>query len=435
MDEEDWMPSDYSPYVYEPSYADFGGYDQILNPDQWDFGSMFGGDSFNVDTYDFGSLFSPEPTDMTGFYQDPFEASGTDLSFSDNLPVELQGTDYSRLLGLGSTGGMDAQNLFGIDDYLGQKTQDTAGLGIEGVNLMELANQGPLAQSRDPSLGFNSMIPDYGQSMPSSSYINEAGQVVGTGSGADVENPYRYLTGPTGDTYIVDVPASKPVGYVDNDLNRVLYGDIALQNGVPMSIAGASTNAPNSQYSPVGSSIPGQPKSPGSGSGAGGASSGGKTATEPKKTPLQQGLANAALVAQLLGLLGKNAKPPEGKGTNRGATPMNWSKAIAQPRQNLAVGGPVRNGNKPTSIGALGLLRGDQPGQADKVPVAASHGEYVVDADVVAALGDGNTEAGAAKLDGMRKEIRQHKRSAPTDKIPPKAKSPLQYMKGMKNGR
>jgi len=31
-------------------------------------------------------------------------------------------------------------------------------------------------------------------------------------------------------------------------------------------------------------------------------------------------------------------------------------------------------------------------------------------------------------LDAMRENIRAHKRSAPDTKIPPKAKSPLQYM-------
>jgi hypothetical protein len=59
--------------------------------------------------------------------------------------------------------------------------------------------------------------------------------------------------------------------------------------------------------------------------------------------------------------------------------------------------------------------------------------EYVIDADTVAALGDGSSKAGAEVLDKMRMAIRKHKRSAPIDKIPPKAKSPLEYIKeGMK---
>lgn len=82
--------------------------------------------------------------------------------------------------------------------------------------------------------------------------------------------------------------------------------------------------------------------------------------------------------------------------------------------------------------GALGLLRGGSPGQMDDVNAALSHGEYVMDADVVAALGDGNTEAGAQRLDEMREAIRRHKRSAPADDIPPPARHPLAYLKGMK---
>jgi len=79
-----------------------------------------------------------------------------------------------------------------------------------------------------------------------------------------------------------------------------------------------------------------------------------------------------------------------------------------------------------------GLLAGGSPGQADDVNASLSHGEYVFDADTVAALGDGNTEAGAAELDRMREAIRRHKRSAPASKIPPPSKGALGYLKGVK---
>lgn len=82
--------------------------------------------------------------------------------------------------------------------------------------------------------------------------------------------------------------------------------------------------------------------------------------------------------------------------------------------------------------GALGLLRAQTSGQDDVIPIAAAGGEYVFDADTVSALGDGNTEAGARKLDQMRKNIRKHKRSASPDKIPPRSKKPEQYLKGNK---
>lgn len=93
---------------------------------------------------------------------------------------------------------------------------------------------------------------------------------------------------------------------------------------------------------------------------------------------------------------------------------------MLQPQQ-LAHGGDVQ-----------GLLAGGSPGQADRVDASLSHGEYVFDADTVAALGDGNTEAGAAELDRMREAIRRHKRSAPASKIPPASKGALAYLKGAK---
>jgi hypothetical protein len=76
-----------------------------------------------------------------------------------------------------------------------------------------------------------------------------------------------------------------------------------------------------------------------------------------------------------------------------------------------------------------GYMDGGTAGQSDKIPAMLSDGEFVMDADTVAALGDGNNAAGASALEQMRQNIRKHKRSAPKDKIPPKAKKPEQYLK------
>jgi hypothetical protein len=83
-------------------------------------------------------------------------------------------------------------------------------------------------------------------------------------------------------------------------------------------------------------------------------------------------------------------------------------------------------------------VNGPGTGQSDDIPTMLADGEYVIDSDTVAALGDGSSKAGAAVLDKFREQIRKHKRSAPIDDIPPKAKSPLAYIKeaqkGKKNG-
>ena len=60
-------------------------------------------------------------------------------------------------------------------------------------------------------------------------------------------------------------------------------------------------------------------------------------------------------------------------------------------------------------------LQGDTDGMADKIPAkigkdqpaALSHGEFVIPADVVSHLGNGNSDAGAKKLYGMMDKIRQ----------------------------
>lgn len=67
-------------------------------------------------------------------------------------------------------------------------------------------------------------------------------------------------------------------------------------------------------------------------------------------------------------------------------------------------------------------------GQDDVVDIQAAPGEYIFDADIVAAIGDGDNDAGARRLDKMRENIRRHKRSAPADKIPPRTKSLDTYM-------
>ena len=79
--------------------------------------------------------------------------------------------------------------------------------------------------------------------------------------------------------------------------------------------------------------------------------------------------------------------------------------------------------------GATGhYVKGKGDGQSDDIPAMLADGEYVFDADTVAALGNGSSDAGAKLLDHFRESLREHKRSAASNKIPPKA-SPLAYMK------
>ena len=68
-------------------------------------------------------------------------------------------------------------------------------------------------------------------------------------------------------------------------------------------------------------------------------------------------------------------------------------------------------------------------GGSNPVPAKIADGEYVFPEAFVTALGGGDNKRGAEILDGLRTKLRAHKRGAPLDKIPPKAKDPLEYIK------
>lgn len=77
------------------------------------------------------------------------------------------------------------------------------------------------------------------------------------------------------------------------------------------------------------------------------------------------------------------------------------------------------------AVGGLGS------GRDDKIDAKLSDGEYVMDAETVAMLGDGSGKSGAARLDQMRSALRAHKgKNLSRGQISPNAKSPLAYLKG-----
>ena len=95
-------------------------------------------------------------------------------------------------------------------------------------------------------------------------------------------------------------------------------------------------------------------------------------------------------------------------------------------------GVPVVEGRFDYRNGAA--VNGPGDGQSDDIPAMLADGEYVIDAELVSMLGNGSNKAGAKVLDKFRESVRQHKRSAPLGKIPPKSKSPLAYLKEVQNG-
>ena len=95
-------------------------------------------------------------------------------------------------------------------------------------------------------------------------------------------------------------------------------------------------------------------------------------------------------------------------------------------------GGPIKRMNMGGLSQMSRYVEGPGTGRSDDIPAYLSDGEYVIDAETVAMLGDGSNRAGADKLDGFRKNVRMHKGGNLTKgKFSKDAKSPLEYMRGI----
>mgnify|MGYP003672331751 FL=1 len=96
----------------------------------------------------------------------------------------------------------------------------------------------------------------------------------------------------------------------------------------------------------------------------------------------------------------------------------------------MACGGPVPMNQGGALQRASRYVEGNGTGRSDEIPAYLSDGEYVIDAETVALLGDGSNKAGASTLDNMRNNIRSHKgRALSQGQFSPDARSPLEYIK------
>ena len=96
----------------------------------------------------------------------------------------------------------------------------------------------------------------------------------------------------------------------------------------------------------------------------------------------------------------------------------------------LAAGGLAGHNPEFFSEGGMGnrYVRGDGDGTSDSVPAMLASGEFVIPADVVSNLGNGDNDAGAHVLDEFMKAIRKHKRAADPSELPEDSKGPLSYL-------
>jgi hypothetical protein len=120
-------------------------------------------------------------------------------------------------------------------------------------------------------------------------------------------------------------------------------------------------------------------------------------------------------------------------------TARNWNKIqnraleAGVPQPVAPVTPPEYQPDLQMNRGGLGrYVDGPGSGRDDKIPALLSDGEYVIDAETLALLGDGSTKEGARKMDEFRSSIRKHKGSKlAKGGISPNAKSPLQYLRGV----
>jgi hypothetical protein len=104
---------------------------------------------------------------------------------------------------------------------------------------------------------------------------------------------------------------------------------------------------------------------------------------------------------------------------------------VPQPPTGMAHGGSLaaKRGGRPSRSSFA--VNGPGTGRSDDIPAVLSDGEYVIDAETVALLGDGSSKAGAQKLDDLRVKIRKHKgRRLSQGRFSSDAKKPEAYLTG-----
>jgi len=97
--------------------------------------------------------------------------------------------------------------------------------------------------------------------------------------------------------------------------------------------------------------------------------------------------------------------------------------------------GPIMDEKDPTRFAKGGrsefAVNGAGTGRSDDIPAVLSDGEYVIDAETVALLGDGSNKAGAKKLDELRVKVRKHKgKKLAKGRFSANAKRPEAYLSG-----
>jgi hypothetical protein len=121
---------------------------------------------------------------------------------------------------------------------------------------------------------------------------------------------------------------------------------------------------------------------------------------------------------------------PQGQpNTSRAFT--GYEQAQAREGQGFYLGGMAGDGDMTGMSNNSFAVNGPGTGRSDEIPAMLSDGEYVMDAEFVALLGDGSPKAGADILDQFRINVRKDKgRKLAKGEFSDNAKRPEHYLKG-----
>ena len=247
-----------------------------------------------------------------------------------------------------------------------------------------------------------------------------------------------FIGSPSGGVYgsdLVDVPPDLTnVVYGSDLVDSSLYGPTASESAIDSGLFATGASIANT---PSISDLIGGLLTKAGGTAVGGVRSLLGEGSTSVPSYLQNNAGSLTALMGLYALMGGNKPKPAGYS---GSIPKLTATRERLPQQEgRRPGGPAGAYFTPVQYRAGGgYLRGATGGMADELDTTIddkqaaklSHGEFVVPADVVSHLGDGNSEAGAKKLYQMMDKVRQartgKKKQAPeieADKFMPKTKN------------
>lgn len=382
---------------------DLGSFEDLAAVDAGNLANMDFGSNFDLGS--FSDLAAVNNLDLSGLEGLDF-GSNFDLGSFEDLNIgDLQGMDFGSNFDLGSFEDLTAADLANLD--FGSKAdlgsfEDLAavGRGNRGYYNEETGEfiydeNGPLAGPLDEKSGTNI------ESMEGYTYDKKTGT----------------WTTPSGQTYTPSTPPS----HTAKSGAQVMVDAGALPSGYAGLTPGKGSTAYNSGGGGGGGGGTKNPFGGGGGGGGGGSEDSGLGALLPfllMMLMMNQNKGGGGSSTTIPGLAATQKQTPytqqqRAPGYRPGQGGITYFDQT-QYTPKMAAGGGISR-----------LLQGPGDGVSDSIPAVISsgmakggqparlaRGEYVIDARTVAALGNGSTDAGAERLDKMRKKILRDDRKA-----------------------